>query len=85
MVSVLATSQGLCGHCSWRRGIASPQFSSVSRGCFVGTRTVSISQTVAPGLVLLRLQLDLYSVLLSHSFNQDRRQLDKDSLPSSVK
>jgi hypothetical protein len=34
---------------------------------------------------LLRPQLDLCSVLLSRSFSQGRRQLDKDSLPRSVK
>jgi hypothetical protein len=36
-------------------------------------------------LMLLRLQPDLYSVMLSHSFRQGRRQLDNDSLPCSVK
>jgi hypothetical protein len=46
---------------------------------------VSINQAVAPGPVLLRLQLGLCSVLLSRSFSQGRRQLDKDSLPHSVK
>jgi hypothetical protein len=35
--------------------------------------------------VLLRPQLDLCSILLSHSFSQGRRQLDKDSLPHIVK
>jgi hypothetical protein len=35
--------------------------------------------------VLLRLQPDLCSVLLSHSFSQGHRQLDKDSLPRSIK
>jgi hypothetical protein len=35
--------------------------------------------------VLLRLQLDLCSILLNRSFSQGRRQLDKDSLPRSVK
>jgi hypothetical protein len=35
--------------------------------------------------VLLRLQLDLCSVLLRRSFSQGCRQLDKDSLPHSVK
>jgi hypothetical protein len=35
--------------------------------------------------VLLHLQLDLCSILLSHSFSQGHRQLDKDSLPRSVK
>jgi hypothetical protein len=34
---------------------------------------------------MLCLQLDLCSVLLSHSFNQGRRPLYKDSLPHSVK
>jgi hypothetical protein len=29
--------------------------------------------------------VDLYSILLSHSFSQGRRQLDEDSLPHSVK
>jgi hypothetical protein len=35
--------------------------------------------------VLLHLQLDLCSILLRRSFSQGRRQLDKDSLPRSVK
>jgi hypothetical protein len=35
--------------------------------------------------VLLHLQSDLYSILLSHSFSQGHKQLDKDSLPHSVK
>jgi hypothetical protein len=35
--------------------------------------------------MLLHLLLDLCSILLSHSFSQGRRQLDKDSLPHSVK
>jgi hypothetical protein len=35
--------------------------------------------------VLLHLQLDLCSVLLSHNFSRDRSHLDKDSLPRSVK
>jgi hypothetical protein len=35
--------------------------------------------------VLLRLQLDLCSILLRRSFSQGHRQLDKDSLPHSVK
>jgi hypothetical protein len=35
--------------------------------------------------VLLRPQLDLCSVLLSHNFSQGRRPLDKDSLPQNVK
>jgi hypothetical protein len=35
--------------------------------------------------VLLHLQLDLCSILLSDSFSQGRRQLDKDSLPHSIK
>jgi hypothetical protein len=39
MVSVLATSRGLCGHCSWRWDIASPHFSSLHQGCFTGTHT----------------------------------------------
>jgi hypothetical protein len=39
MVSMLATSWGLYGHCSWSWDIASPHFSLVSWGCFVGTRT----------------------------------------------
>jgi hypothetical protein len=39
MVSVLATSQGLCEHCSWRWVIVSPHFSLTSRSCFVGIRT----------------------------------------------
>jgi hypothetical protein len=34
--------------------------------------------------VLLHLQLNLCSILLSHSFSQGRRQLDKDSLPRNV-
>jgi hypothetical protein len=42
MVSVLTTSRGLCGHYSWCRGIVSPRFSSVFRGCFVGTRTFDV-------------------------------------------
>jgi hypothetical protein len=46
---------------------------------------ISISQAVAPGRVSLRIQLDLCSVLLSHSFCQGRRQLDKDSSPRNVK
>jgi hypothetical protein len=46
---------------------------------------VSINWAVAPGTVLLRLQLDLCSVLLSRSFSQGRMQLDKDSLSHSVK
>jgi hypothetical protein len=35
--------------------------------------------------VLLRLQLDLCSILFSRSFSQGRRQMDKDSLPYNVK
>jgi hypothetical protein len=35
--------------------------------------------------VLLRLQLDLCSVLLSRSFSQGRRQLDKNSRPRNIK
>jgi hypothetical protein len=35
--------------------------------------------------MLLRLQLDLCSILFSRSFSQGRRQLDKNSLPYSVK
>jgi hypothetical protein len=35
--------------------------------------------------VLLHLQQDLCYVLLSHSFRQDRRQLDKDYLPHCIK
>jgi hypothetical protein len=35
--------------------------------------------------VLLHLQLDLCSILLRRSFSQGHRQLDKDSLPRSVK
>jgi hypothetical protein len=46
---------------------------------------VSINRVVALGPVLLCLQLDLYSILLSHSFSQGHRQLDRDSLPRSVK
>jgi hypothetical protein len=46
---------------------------------------VSISQAVAPGPVLLHLQLDLCSILLSRSFRQGHRQLDKDFRPHSVK
>jgi hypothetical protein len=42
MVSALATSWGLCGHCSWRWDIASPHFSSAPRGCFTGTRTFDV-------------------------------------------
>jgi hypothetical protein len=34
---------------------------------------------------IARLQSDLYFILLSHSFSQGRRQLDKDSLPRSIK
>jgi hypothetical protein len=44
-----------------------------------------ISQAVAPDRVLLLNQLDPCSILLNHSFNQDRSQLDKDSLPYSIK
>jgi hypothetical protein len=39
---------------------------------------------VVPGPILLRLQLDLCSVLLSHSFSQGHMQLDKDTLPLNV-
>jgi hypothetical protein len=46
---------------------------------------VSINWVVAPGPMLLRLQLDLCFVLLNHSFSQGHRRLDKDSLPCSVK
>jgi hypothetical protein len=46
---------------------------------------VSITQAVAPAPVLLRLQLDLCSILLNRSFSQGRRQLDKDFLPHSIK
>jgi hypothetical protein len=42
-------------------------------------------RAVALGRVLLRLQLDLCSVLLSRSFSRRRRQLDKDFPPSSIK
>jgi hypothetical protein len=42
MVGVLATSRGFYGHYSWRLGIVSPHFSSVSRGCFVGTHTFGV-------------------------------------------
>jgi hypothetical protein len=35
--------------------------------------------------MLLRLQLDMCSVLLSRNFSQGRRQLDKDSLPRNIK
>jgi hypothetical protein len=55
MVSMLATSQGLCGHCSWRCGIVSPYFSLVSRGWFTGTRTFGVcmwSSTRGPQLVI---------------------------------
>jgi hypothetical protein len=34
---------------------------------------ISISEIVAPSHVLLRLQLDLCSVLVSHYFSQSRR------------
>jgi hypothetical protein len=40
---------------------------------------------VAPDSMLLCLQLDLCSILLSRSFRQGHRLLDKDSLPHSVK
>jgi hypothetical protein len=40
---------------------------------------------VAPSPELIRPQLDLCSILLSRSFSQGRRQLNKDSLPHSVK
>jgi hypothetical protein len=40
---------------------------------------------VAPGRILLRLQLDMCSVLLSHYFNRSGMQLDKDFPPCSVK
>jgi hypothetical protein len=39
MVSVLATSRGLCRHCSHHWVLASPHSSSAPRGYFVGTRT----------------------------------------------
>jgi hypothetical protein len=35
--------------------------------------------------ILLRLQLDLCSILLSRSFSRGRMQLDKDTVPRSVK
>jgi hypothetical protein len=35
--------------------------------------------------VLLHLQLDLCSIMLSRSFSRSRRQLDKDFLPHSIK
>jgi hypothetical protein len=37
------------------------------------------------GRVLIHLQLDLCSILLSRSFSRSCRQLDKDSLPCSIK
>jgi hypothetical protein len=40
---------------------------------------------VAPSPELLCPQLDLCSILLSHSFSQGHRPLDKDSLPHCVK
>jgi hypothetical protein len=46
---------------------------------------ICISRAVAPSPELLHPQLDLCSVLLSHRFCQGRRQLDKDSLPHSVR
>jgi hypothetical protein len=46
---------------------------------------IRISQAESLGPVLLHLELDICSVLLSHSFSQGRRQLDKDFLPHSVK
>jgi hypothetical protein len=46
---------------------------------------VSISRAVAPCPEVLCPQLDLCSVLLSHSFSQGHKQLDKDSLPHSIK
>jgi hypothetical protein len=42
MVRMQDTSRGLYGLCSWQWGIASPCFSSVSRGCFVGTHTFGV-------------------------------------------
>jgi hypothetical protein len=42
MVSVLATSRGLCGHYSWRWVIASPHFLTASRGCFMETHTIGV-------------------------------------------
>jgi hypothetical protein len=42
MVRMLDTSRGLYGPCSWHWGIASPHFSSVSGGCFTGTRTSGV-------------------------------------------
>jgi hypothetical protein len=42
MVRMLDTFRGLYGPCSWHWGIASPRFSSVSRGCFVGTHTFGL-------------------------------------------
>jgi hypothetical protein len=46
---------------------------------------ISINQAAAPDRVLLLSQLDLCSILLNNSFSQDHAQLDKDSLPCSVK
>jgi hypothetical protein len=46
---------------------------------------ISTNRAVAPSPVLPHLQLDLCSILLSRNFSQGRRQLDKDSLPRSVK
>jgi hypothetical protein len=46
---------------------------------------ISISQAVALDRVLLHLQLDLCSILFSHSFSWSCRQLDKNFLPHGAK
>jgi hypothetical protein len=46
---------------------------------------VSISQAAAPNHLLHHLQQDMSSSLLSHSFNRDLSQLDKDFLSRNIK
>jgi hypothetical protein len=46
---------------------------------------INISRAIASDPMLGHLQLDLCSALLNCSFSQDLSQLDKDSLPRSIK